>query len=135
VRKERVALKHHVQIPTMGRNTGEIDAVEGSVPESGRSKPAMQRRSVVFPHPTGREAKELAFANLEGNAVEDPTSVENADDVGRDDGRPGGRAHGRRAEMVPRPSAERSRPIEPTPVHRRRTFRTDPAFWLRSRRC
>ena len=78
MRKQRVALEHHVHRPPIRRHAGDDPAPSSRMrPSSGVSKPASMRSSVVLPQPEGpSSAKNSPFENIERELVDRDNGAE-----------------------------------------------------------
>ena len=77
VREQRVGLEHHVDRALVGRQPGQVLAVEhDAARRSGVSKPASMRSSVVLPQPEEPEQREdLALGDVEADVVDGDGAV------------------------------------------------------------
>ena len=100
VRVQGVVLKDHRDVPLARRTVGYVFVAEDDPPARHLLEPAIIRRSVVFPHPTGNEDHELAVGDLETHVVDGlHTAVEDL-----------------RHALDPDASVNQRRPIHGTPL-------------------
>ncbi len=114
VRKERVALEHHVHRPLVGRQLGQVAAVErdrsgGRRLEAGEH--AQQRRLAAAGG--AEQGEHLALGDVDRDVVDGTVAVEVLDDVRDAKESVVGHALGRRKRAILQQRPQRGRPLPP----------------------